>query len=65
MAPGRRVTRGPAGLTAIGASTVIERVACRIGDYPLHCAGQPIVVAAQTMRRRATYAAAEGGVRES
>ena len=32
---------------------------------PYTAPGQPIVVAAQIMRRRATYAAAEGGVRES
>ena len=38
---------------------------CRTGIYPLHCARQPIAAAVQTMRRRATYAAAEDGVRES
>ncbi len=39
--------------------------ACPMAIFPLHCAGQPIAVAAQTIRYRATYVIAEGGVRES
>jgi hypothetical protein len=56
---------GSCGVTGCRPADRELRNPCRTGVYPLHCAGQPIAAAAQITRCRATYAAAEGGVRES